>query len=77
MVKSFKVGKKTTNYSCGRSALSVLPQVLYRVEVNKATDMKKVLPVFTEPQVIWIERQKAGVPITLLKTLCNCSKIFL
>lgn len=52
MVKSFKEGKKP--YSCGWGALSVLLQVLYRVEVNKATDMKKVLPVFTEPQVIWL-----------------------
>lgn len=47
-----KWGKKTD--SCGWVALSVLLQVLYRVEVNKATDMKKVLLLFTEPRVIWL-----------------------
>lgn len=52
MVKSFKGGKNP--YSCGRGALSVLLQVLYRVEIIKATGMKKVLPVFTAPQVIWL-----------------------
>lgn len=56
---------------------SVLLQVLHRVEAKKATDMKKVLLVFTEPRDIWLRRQKAVVPITLLKTLCDCSKIFL
>lgn len=52
MVKGFKVEKKPNPIHV--VALLVLLQVLYRVEVNKATDLKKVLPVFTEPQVIWL-----------------------